>query len=713
MESPFVRRQIWAHPSPTTTSLPHTCSPFRLRSGGVLNLGRNNIVTLTNDAVFQPGCPSVDVPQPVDPLQADADFSILDRREPFYSSTGPQIYAISAVTIVSYMLVIILFITPRTFYIGGPGGGVSILGRRGAVGLSCGSNTVIGIGSRPWLQKLAALTLAISLTIVTADTFKWAERQYNDGYQDAGELSGKVINGLEIRIVRLISESFLLLAQSQTLIRLFQRHKEKLMIKWTAFVLITLEIIFSILNHFVNEGTGHHPRAFASSMPALNYLFALALNICYAAFVIIYALRKRRFAFFHPQMHSMPLMALLSITAVLIPAIFFILDLLKPDVSGWGSYVCWVGACAASVVVWEWVERIEALEREEKKDGVLGREIFDGDEMLESQPPKGDWPNEPRKNWRERRRGGSFGNGWDGGWSGMTRVAKRIGRFKDPRSLPMKEMGDGSEQSSVQDTVVANAQCSNIAPHDQHQTPSPPVGSPVSRAHTTSAASTVYMVRYNAVTEPTPPIPGVVNKRVQSQELTRSRQPERPGIWGSGVTTIPGTMSRLSRITLPFRRQPQSPPAEVAAAMAGQQAQPLGHDSVGPRSIFERFRVKGHQHPIEIPTAVIVVPAPPRRKPSFSSDVRTQTDQWKESEPGDEFGDEGQDRQPAAVRHALRMSNPTTPVAEHGRAFPTFSITGQRLGDSPPLTVDTQERQAGPMSSLEEQHNFWPTDHDR
>jgi len=63
--------------------------------------------------------------------------------------------------------------------------------------------------------------------------------------------------------------------------------------------------------------------------------------------------------------------------------VFFVLDISKPDVAGWGDYVRWVGAAAASVVVWEWVERIEALERNDKKDGVLGREIFDGDEMLE------------------------------------------------------------------------------------------------------------------------------------------------------------------------------------------------------------------------------------------------------------------------------------------------------------------------------------------
>jgi hypothetical protein len=35
--------------------------------------------------------------------------------DPFYSSITPQLYAIGCATVVSYLLVIILLITPRTF----------------------------------------------------------------------------------------------------------------------------------------------------------------------------------------------------------------------------------------------------------------------------------------------------------------------------------------------------------------------------------------------------------------------------------------------------------------------------------------------------------------------------------------------------------------------------------------------------------------------
>ena len=116
-------------PRPTAPGLPYTCRPFLLPSGGLVNIGDDSILTLTDDTVFQPPCPTIAVPQPTDLLNTGYDISILDKEKPFSESLDPQIYAISAVTIVSYMLVIILFITPRTFYVGGVGGGVSRLGR--------------------------------------------------------------------------------------------------------------------------------------------------------------------------------------------------------------------------------------------------------------------------------------------------------------------------------------------------------------------------------------------------------------------------------------------------------------------------------------------------------------------------------------------------------------------------------------------------------
>lgn len=389
------RRQLWNAAATTTTHPYHHCVPFTLPSLGVIRLDKDFTVTLTSNAVFTPECTTSFTSEATGGYGPQ---SIADMRDPFHASITPQVYATAAATVISWMLVIMLLITPRTFFVGGTGGRSGLLGRRGMISGATGGGSIIGVGTRPWLQKVAALTVAISLTLATADTFKIAEKQYEAGYTDALALRDEVVGGLEIEISRVISDIFLWLAQVQTLIRLFPRHKEKVIIKWTGFALIMLDIAFSCLNSFMGNGVGR-PRSFVDAIPALSYLFQLALSMLYAAWVIYYSITKRRYAFYHSMMWNISIVALLSLVAILTPVVFFITDISNYTVAGWGDYFRWVGAAAASVIVWEWVERIEALEREERKDGILGREIFDGDEMLDATPSEEvNWP----RNYRDR-----------------------------------------------------------------------------------------------------------------------------------------------------------------------------------------------------------------------------------------------------------------------------------------------------------------------
>lgn len=659
------RRQIWANPTSTSSELPHTCQPYTLPSGGEINIGRGGIITLTQDAGFQPACSGSAVPAPIDPLQPGADLSVLNRQDPFYSSTNPQVYAIAAVTIVGYMLLIILFITPRTFFVGGTGGGGGFLGSRGTISGAYGSSSVIGIGSRPWLQKLAALTVAISLTIVTADTFKFAHQQYNAGYQDASELTIRVINGVEVRIARTISETCLWLAQAQTLIRLFPRHKEKLLIKWCAFALIVMELIFTTLNQFVVDVTRDRSQSFTDAIPAMNYLFALALNLCYGTFVIYFALQKRRFAFFHPQMRNMPLVALLSLTAVLIPVVFFVLDLSNSNISGWGSYVRWVGAAAASVVVWEWVERIEALEREEKKDGILGREIFDGDEMLDATPSSdSSWPSQRKRASRSDKGSGDSGGFMSTGWHEMTARARHIGRSRPMRNRDSRS--DSNTNNFREKDVLAKQPCHPARPL--------PVASPVSRADTTSAGSSVYVVRYHPASEPSPQ---TQDMETASDDRDDQRQHnEEPG----GCTELDVEhvevassrilfMNRLQWLPNPFRRQRNTPPPEVVRALAVQSPQPrpsVMNDAHQSR-LLERLPFRKSPKAPNVQRPVIVVPAP-AREPGSSDHGLDSPESGNESEGATErrsistcmSTDRDADLPPDAVLNAINIPQSTS-----------------------------------------------------
>jgi hypothetical protein len=564
---------------------------------------------------------------------------VLDTRDPFYSSVIPQLYAIGCATVVSYVLVIILFITPRTFFIGGPGGGANFLGRHGMIsGSYSGNSSVVGVGGRPWLQKVAAILVAISLTIATVDSFNVAETQYDLGYSDAEALSEEVIDGMEIRIVRVVSSTFLWLAQVQTLIRLFPRHKEKVMIKWAGFALIVLDTTFSILENFYVKNTSPRPRLYDDAIPALSYLFELALNLLYAAWVIFYSISKHRYAFFHPKMRNICFVALLSLCAILIPVVFFVLDIARPEIAGWGTYIRWVGSAAASVVVWEWVERIEALERDETKDGILGREVFDGDEMLEVTPSEEvDWP---RYSSQGHDKGG--GSGAASGWGGMMGLAHRPLRTR----VGIRGNRNRGTQPSGQNYNNLGAPRN---PNNPRPTPPPAALTPVSRADTTSAASTVYNVRYHPVASPTPPV-AMPHMEEEDEDIEEAKEMEIEGRQAPDVENNLSSQNareqspqivhadpRWRNLFNHFKRRRASLPREVAFAQAveepaiGSEADSSDEDTDGQtaqarnNNFFSLHRKghpgSGHQNP-DAPLPVTVIPARRRGQHTWSPQNR-------------------------------------------------------------------------------------------
>ncbi|MCJ1379957.1 pH-response regulator protein palH/rim21 [Xylographa soralifera] len=415
-----------------------------------------------------------------------------------------------------------LCIAPRTFFFGGPGGGGGFLGPRGMMS----GQAPIRIGGRPWLQIVATLLVAVSLTIATVNTFKIAEEQYNLGQENAVTLTNDVAGSLELRVIRVISTTFLWLAQAQTLIRLFPRHREKITIKWTGFALIVLDTIFSILNNFVDNSTKSRPRSFTDAIPALDYLFELALSILYAACVIYYSLRKRSFAFYHSKMRNISMVAILSLIAIMIPVVFFVLDIANSNLAGWGDYFRWVGAAAASVVVWEWVERIEALEREHNKDSILGDRVYDSDEMITTtSATMGDWPGSRHYSVSSGRVG-----------STPTTGSSRSHDFSTGNSRSRIPTSSGGYDRLTSSSTAIQARSIFMGGAIEHghmghsSIPTPPlaVASPVSRTDTTSAASTVYAVRYNTIIDSASPSPQLPLEPVDPEIQTTAELPVHP-----------------------------------------------------------------------------------------------------------------------------------------------------------------------------------------
>ena len=586
--------------------------------------------TLTEKLTFRQPCDDPTNPSSTNP-GASGNSTVVNVRDPFYASTSPQIFAIATATVISYLLVIIIFITPRSINAGGLRG----TSNSGFLGRSA-NTSVVGVGRRPWLQKIATITVAISLTIATADTFRVAQEQYDKGYTDANLLVDNVVGSLEIRIVRVISDTFLWLAQVQTLIRLFPRHKEKVTIKWLGFALVSLDTIFSILDDFVNQSVRTRPRSFQDAIPALAYLFELAISLIYASCVIYYSLSKRRFAFWHNRMPNICLVALLSLASVLIPVVFFVLDVSKPDVAGWGDYIRWVGAAAASVVVWEWVERIEALERDERKDGILGREIFDGDEMLDD--AEADLPGR-RQHWNRR------GSPTDD--SGQAEGATRSVRMRGLRSrVPFQARFQGADPRSARGSNVENSSVA-VGGDSIAQVAIPAqAATPVSRSDTTSAGSTIYAIRYHTVNAPAVQNPEEITNYVhqhehQSEAADATQATSDPSSSETANEAVEKDVLPVAPVNLeprgryesneprslplwrtvpnPFKRRRASPPAEVAAQIAESGARRSPADrSVALRDRFASARRTrtGRSVPRDIrditAMPVTIIPAQPR-----------------------------------------------------------------------------------------------------
>ena len=612
----------------TTSNDGAHCTPFTLPSNGVLSLADDTVITLTTDVIFQPECTGA---------AAGDVFTVDHLREPFYASTIPMVYVVSAATVIAWVLVVMLTITPRTGFFGAQGPAAFSNGHGIIGGANGGVLGVTGTGSRPWLQKIAALAVAISLTIATADTLEVAEEQYTMGFSDANLLRKAVLGSLEIRITRVISDIFLWLAQVQTLIRLFPRHREKVLIKWIGFVLILLDTIFSCLNSFYSYNV-LGGRNIVDAIPALSYLFELALGLLYAAWVLYYSLTKRRYAYYHPKMRNILLIAILSIVSILTPVVFFITDVANQDVAGWGDYFRWVGAAAASVIVWEWVERIEALERDDKKDGILGREIFDGDEMLDVMPEDdAAWTESRnlRRNFRRRRDddpngGGNMSTTIERG-HGINGVTQRFRsrHQQSPSHFPLGRAHSASLPNS-NDKLMPGDAPGQQRPYDTAilggPTPPPQVASPVNRSDTTSAASTVYVVRYEPMADVPQPIRRRANtnrsatarqRRAQNRELSEKDVVEdeddvRPNVHRSN--------NRLwNAVTNPFKRKRTSPPTEVQKArQAAGQRLPTPGKEASRWDVRNRVGVvapdsgRNPERSQQVDLPVTVIPAQPR-----------------------------------------------------------------------------------------------------
>lgn len=279
----------------------------------------------------------------------DSEVTAIDTAsQVYYGSVIPVACAVSISTVVAWLLLILLFIAKKR---------------------------------RPWFQKFMTLLVATSLTVFLSHTTRILEQQYDLGYLDARELRIRVFGSLAFRILEVIFLLVVWLAHLQVLVRLYESPKERLLIKSIGVALAAINtIMWSLVNFLVPYHTGNHTLEVA--IPVVADVLQITLQVTYAGLVVFYSIRKRRFAY-HPQ--SL-VIASISLLVILTPLAFFILGIAAhKKITGWSEFLRWVSDAAASVVVWEWVDVIERLQKEEQKAGFLGRQIYDYDDSKRNQ----------------------------------------------------------------------------------------------------------------------------------------------------------------------------------------------------------------------------------------------------------------------------------------------------------------------------------------
>ncbi|CAN6640275.1 hypothetical protein TRVA0_018S00562 [Trichomonascus vanleenenianus] len=266
-----------------------------------------------------------------------AQVAAIETRDPFYGSVAPIAYTSAATTVMSWLLLLLLFVSQK---------------------------------KRPWLQKIATLGVAVTLTASLAAITSNLEEQYNRGYQDADELRQYVYGGIAFQILMVISSVALWMAHIQVTLKLFQTPREKHIIYATGAVLVITDAVLQCCSDFVHPVDTYSER-FSNGLYIATLVVELVIVTIYALAVILYTVRKRKYAY---SWSTFPV-ATLSLAAMISPLVFNILGMASYWFAAWTGFASRVCSAASNVVVWDWLDAIERRQKEAQQKAFMGKKL--------------------------------------------------------------------------------------------------------------------------------------------------------------------------------------------------------------------------------------------------------------------------------------------------------------------------------------------------
>lgn len=350
---------VWRQKSPDTVN--PACFPMTLTSGTIFLPTKTIVLTTSNSSIasssgvsevsFQPACPSGSpvtyvlkgggFPLPI--LTTDRDVWktwVTGTDGSFRASMFPLLYSISICMCTVWIL---LF-------------------------ASCASRK-----KRPILLKLSLVLSAVYCSVIFGLTIQNIKSQYYTGYLCTVRLAD-VFSRQSIVGICLGFNVVLLFSCIQTTMGLFPRAKEKTLVLAIGGILVaTSQILWGVSIFLSNDD---------SVLPAFVYLLQIAQAILYACCVIYYVVNKRQATL----CKSLLPFTFLTLVAVLIPIVLFIVDVNGWWIINWVDSVSWVSTLLSVITVWEWYQYVEEKFNQLEQSKVLGYQIFDEAYELSSLP---------------------------------------------------------------------------------------------------------------------------------------------------------------------------------------------------------------------------------------------------------------------------------------------------------------------------------------
>ena len=240
---------------------------------------------------------------------------------------------------------------------------------------------ISSLSQRPLFLKLAALVAVVCMSVSTSIAINEIEIQYASGYTDGGELQNYLSSSRENLVLIALSSVFLLLAQVQTIIRLFNRRKEKKIIAWVGGVFAGSSGVFNLINIFASPNPSQRTNS-SDALVVFAYLFSIATAIIYDSCIWVYTIMKLNVVF---KLDTIALTVICHISSFA-PIVLFVLDLANFDVDGWSTLFNLVCLLCSTVSAWSWINKIEDIEKTLEFNSVLGKQIYAED--MDRKSPK-------------------------------------------------------------------------------------------------------------------------------------------------------------------------------------------------------------------------------------------------------------------------------------------------------------------------------------